>query len=525
MEISATECGWTGGDEVSADEAALQEFCRRWLPLPPEVAYQVRNGMLEILAEPEVREKMSGILELMADAADAIARRDGVASERFHGQLLTINPHCRDARENRVLALLALDRCDDALDELLVGLRLDPEHAPYHSFLSRCLPDTPEGAELARVSLLRAVELGSDISMDYATLGGHALDAQRLQEALEFTDRALALDPVNPSALYIRGTALMNLGQSQEAALEFERSFANLGPSEEGEGEEVRQNYFRCCMDILDSTDPGDGELIRRETARIEAECGWTVEFRECAAENQNPADPSDESMESAIVWLDANAPGRVAILAPAEMLEWPMFVLPQLLEIRQEALALGATKGAGSRIRLRQAVANLAREWFLPPEISRDPSDKPMQQILGKHLLSLFTGLVARPLDWLLDLQFAREFPQFRHARLIHLSEWADLALKFAADGEIRPLLKPRMLAAFDILHGAGALFLAALSHGLIDYTKTHRTLPTWDRAVRIHDHFRSRTEHPMPPGDEFRIVSEIAALAGIIPSGLGEI
>lgn len=141
-------------------------------------------------------------------------------------------PRSVEAHHNRAIALMHLDRLDDARDAMSLALALNPMD-----------PETLEAAADLNINQLPPSADRSSIGLEYARRGsrhvsrhdperasrlalleGQALiDLGRASEALRRIDGALALIPKLPAAQYERGVALFELCRFAEAQRMFEK--------------------------------------------------------------------------------------------------------------------------------------------------------------------------------------------------------------------------------------------------------------------------------------------------------------
>jgi tetratricopeptide (TPR) repeat protein len=144
-------------------------------------------------------------------------------------------PRSVEAHHNRAVALLHLDRLDDARDALALALALAPDD-----------PETLEAAADLNINQLAPSADRSQIGLEYARRGsrhvsrhdadrvarlalleGQALvDLGRSLEGLHRIDVALAVSPKMTAAQYERGVALFELCRFHEARHMFERVLA-----------------------------------------------------------------------------------------------------------------------------------------------------------------------------------------------------------------------------------------------------------------------------------------------------------
>jgi len=145
-------------------------------------------------------------------------------------------PRSVEAHHNRALALVRLDRLDEARDALALALALapdDPETLEAAADLNiNELPPSVDrsavGLEYARRGSRRVSRRDRDRVARLALLEGQALiDLGRAGEALRRLDAALAASPRFAAAVYERGVALFELCRFEEARHTFERVLAS----------------------------------------------------------------------------------------------------------------------------------------------------------------------------------------------------------------------------------------------------------------------------------------------------------
>jgi predicted Zn-dependent protease with MMP-like domain len=145
-------------------------------------------------------------------------------------------PRSVEAHHNRAVALLRLDRVDEARDALTLALTLAPEdpetlEAAADLNINQLPPSADRsaiGLELARRAGRRLPRRSFERAARLALLEGQALlDLGRSTEALRRIDVALSLAPRLAAAQYERGVALFELCRFAEARRMFEKVLAN----------------------------------------------------------------------------------------------------------------------------------------------------------------------------------------------------------------------------------------------------------------------------------------------------------
>ena len=144
-------------------------------------------------------------------------------------------PRSVEAHHNRAVALIRLERLDEARDALALALSLDPDDPETleaaADFNINQLPPSADrsaiGLEYARRGIRRAGRRDPERVVRLALLEGEALiDLGRAQEALRRIDVALATSPKLTAAFYERGVALFELCRFTDARRMFEKVLA-----------------------------------------------------------------------------------------------------------------------------------------------------------------------------------------------------------------------------------------------------------------------------------------------------------
>jgi tetratricopeptide (TPR) repeat protein len=146
-------------------------------------------------------------------------------------------PRSVEAHHNRAIALMRLDRSDEARDALALALALAPDdvetlEAAADLNINQLPPSADRsalGLEYARHGSQRAPRRDRERVGRLALLEGQALiDLGRAAEALRRIDAALVAAPKLTAASYERGVALFELCRFQDARRAFERVLASV---------------------------------------------------------------------------------------------------------------------------------------------------------------------------------------------------------------------------------------------------------------------------------------------------------
>jgi tetratricopeptide (TPR) repeat protein len=175
------------------------------------------------------------VADLLDKAAELFDKGDYAGTLACAEEAARAAPRSVEAHHNRAIALMRLDRLDEARDALELALALSPDD-----------PETLEAAADLQINQLPPSNDRSALGLEYARRGsrhvshrdgeevarlalleGQALiDLGRAGEALRRIDAALAAQPHFSAAVYERGVALFELCRFDEARATFTRVLA-----------------------------------------------------------------------------------------------------------------------------------------------------------------------------------------------------------------------------------------------------------------------------------------------------------
>jgi tetratricopeptide (TPR) repeat protein len=178
----------------------------------------------------------AAVADLLDRAADLFDAADYAGALVCAEEAARQAPRSVEAHHNRAIALLHLERLDEARDALTLALALapnDPEtlEAAADLYINQLPPSADRsllGLEYARRGSRRVSARDVSRRARLALLEGQALtDLGRSAEALRRLDASLAAEPNVASAQYERGVALFELCRFDEAHRMFEKVLAD----------------------------------------------------------------------------------------------------------------------------------------------------------------------------------------------------------------------------------------------------------------------------------------------------------
>jgi tetratricopeptide (TPR) repeat protein len=165
---------------------------------------------------------------------------DGEAVLASLARALAVNPNMVEARARAAALELEAGEFDKASEEIEKGLRVNPKAAELHALRAAQLylqdKDYAPAAAQALADNPRSGQL-------YETLAHYATITRRVEQAADFSRRAVEMSPRLWSAHLSLGMALLRLGRVEEGRAEVEKSFAG----------DPFNAWAKNTLDLLDS--------------------------------------------------------------------------------------------------------------------------------------------------------------------------------------------------------------------------------------------------------------------------------
>jgi len=188
------------------------------------IAYQLRDGerCLDywIRWQPEAippRFLMAGILRRAELSQNAM---------RTYEEILAIEPEHRPAHMEYAKMLLQGNRIQDAFAHFKYCAEVDPRDPEARLGLAECYNRMGQSQEsrAALESVLKDTEDQALLAVALVELGRLAIKEQDYEEAVEHLRRAVKIEPLDTTAHFTLGSALVKLDRTAEARVEFDRS-------------------------------------------------------------------------------------------------------------------------------------------------------------------------------------------------------------------------------------------------------------------------------------------------------------
>lgn len=194
---------------------------------------------------------------------------DGGAVLASLGRALAVNPNMVEAHALAAALDLEAGEFDKASEEIEKGLRVNPHAAELYALRAAglYLQDKDYAPAAAQ-----ALAVNPRYGQLYETLAHYATITRRVEQAAEFSRRAVELSPRLWSARLSLGMALLRLGRMEEGRAEVEKSFAG----------DPFNAWAKNTLDLLDSM--RDFRETRRGAFVIKAAAGETEVLAPLAA-------------------------------------------------------------------------------------------------------------------------------------------------------------------------------------------------------------------------------------------------
>lgn len=216
--------------KLHREDEALKAY-KKALEIDP--GYRTAQNNLNRLME---RRKRVSVMDMDFEIAEKLIK-EGRYHEAIIHYNLAIRKHPRfpAAFNNRGIAYLKLREYDNAIRSFKKALEIDPHY------------------KAAKENLEKARNTKKSLFKSYMTKGNKAMDDKKFQEALEFYEKAVAINPKSTNAWANRGMALMALTDYEDAILCFTRAL------QQDPNNQIAERYMKRAKERLQRK----GEFIK----------------------------------------------------------------------------------------------------------------------------------------------------------------------------------------------------------------------------------------------------------------------
>jgi tetratricopeptide (TPR) repeat protein len=427
--------------------------------------------------------------------------------------VLELDPSLHEVRRDLAMAYVETGDVENATNHLIEVLRLDPKDAWSWVVLGNLYIREKGDPETGEKFIRRALDMKPDDAWALNSLAVGFQKKGEIQKAIEYFDKAIAVNPEFANPYYGKSLALAEHGQP-EAADETLTLLFTTAKMQDARSQPVfegaRQLYVNVQRELAVRQHSDAFKCVQDYKAAMEKLSRFRIRFEETDFEDMLGATIQMAWKHGRDYHLIKTRRGYdPELLAHLEAHELTHLKLES--EARQEGKNLFFATSAQSR---EVAIRSIATD------VRRLEKQGYSEESITKLTLSVVAGLTGFlfncPLDMIIERYIRETFRALRPAQFLSLRGMAREAAATNTNPQIRQVTPRKIMQASLALNGAYSLFLDNLFEGACDFSALYRRFDTFSLSQRLFSRWAERVAK-LEPGDEYKLVDEFAEMTGL--------
>ena len=494
-----------------SDEQIIQRLRHVYDFLPTETIISISGGIVSIdIPEHVISNKLEAI-RLHEKASQRAKAGDYTKAINIWERVLELDPTYVLARRDLGMALMEVNQMKQAKEHLIEAATLDPNDSWSYVVLGNILARNENDIVGATRFYKKALAINPKDSWAINSMGGIALEQEKWDEALNWFDQSIAINPKFANPYYGKSHAYAGKLEPEKALGAIEQLFRDA------ELQDARsQPVFRAARDNYKNT--------HLALAKISLEKA-----------NEALAVYSEHIEDISGFPIKEERQGLTALLAGQTQMAWKKQRDHHLVHIRPqypEVLVPHIRAHEFTHIALEAEARSASRnKWFGTTAVTRETALRAMAGDIKKFersgalantpntaevIVQLLNGacgfIFNAPLDMIIEERIQERLPSIRHSQYCSLVQLASEAEYVTTKKETRELTPKLILRVNDTLNLVMALWLRDFTQGIADFTSSYRKFDCFPLADKLYKHFQTRSKRGFQPGDEYDLVDEFA-------------
>ncbi len=501
-------------DHCPKDLASITAYVlKHYAFLPMPIAVTLDGDEVVISYPEEADAKRVEAARLVERAVKRAREGDYKKAIGIYKRVLELDPSLHEARRDLAMAYVEIGDVENATNHLIEVLRLDPKDAWSWVVLGNLYIREKGDPETGEKFIRRALDIKPDDAWALNSLAVGFQKRGEIQKAVEYFDKAIAVNPEFANPYYGKSLALAEHGQPEAANETLTRLFTTA-KMQDSRSQPVfqgaRQLYVNVQRELAVRQHSDAFKCVQDYKAAMEKLSGFPIRFEETDFEDMLGATIQMAWKHGRDYHLIKTRRGYdPELLAHLEAHELTHLKLES--EARQEGKNLFFATSAQSR---ELAIRSIATD------VRRLEKQGYSEESITKLTLSVVAGLTGFlfncPLDMIIERYIRERFPALRPAQFLSLRGMALEAAATNTNPQIRQVTPRRIMQASLALNGAYSLFLDNLFAGASDFSALYQRLDTFSLSQRLFNRWAEQVDK-LEPGDEYKLVDEFAEMTGL--------
>src|SRR6266542_3692302 len=501
-------------DHCPKDLASITAYVLKhyaFLPMPIAV---ILEGDEVVISYPEEADtKRNEAARLAGRAVKWAGEGDYEKAIGIYKRVLELQPSFHAARRDLAMAYMELGDVENATNHLIEVLRLDPKDAWSWVVLGNLYIREKGDPETGEKFIRRALDIKPDDAWALNSLAVGFQKRGEIQKAVEYFDKAIAVNPEFANPYYGKSLALAEHGQPEAANETLTRLFTTA-KMQDSRSQPVfqgaRQLYVNVQRELAVRQHSDAFKCVQDYKAAMEKLSGFPIRFEETDFEDMLGATIQMAWKHGRDYHVIKTRRGYdPELLAHLEAHELTHLKLES--EARQKGKNLFFATSAQSREAGIRSIAG---------DIRKLEKQGYSEESITKMTLSIVAGLTGFlfncPLDMTIERYIRNTFPSLQPAQFLSLRGMALEAAQTNTNPQIRQVTSRKIMQASLALNGAYSLFLDNLFAGASNFSDVYRRFDTFSLSQKLFNRWVEQVDK-LEPGDEYKLVDEFAEMTGL--------
>ncbi|MFH0992519.1 MAG: tetratricopeptide repeat protein [bacterium] len=458
--------------------------------LSTEIAVKIQDGVAMITLPEEKSRKVQSALEWFTRGIKKANNGDYKSAIQLFLRTLEYFPAHSDARRNLAMAYLETGNADEALNQLIDVLRLNPRDAWGYILLGNIYVKYKEDRKTGEQFYKRAYEINPDDPYLLNNYAAMKAENSQTDEARAMFEKAIRIDPSYPNSYLGLATLLSKLNNHQEGISILGQLFDHPISSDQRASivyEHARDLYKTLNEKLCDEHCESIKNYICVRANAIRAITGYPVEI---IVDDSL----SGVSAMSELAWRHHTNSHRIRHRSG------PQRIVPHLImhEIKHILLEYEASEAGNNRVfvvteqQRQYGRDQIQNELFKLDDLGLEQSEK--EEIVSRWLFGLTNQLYNCPLDMIVEKRMYDKYPELRPFQFVSLAYTQREYLKVLTDSDLQKISPQSIYRASLAMNCAYALFADWLYHGATEFSKPYRSSSMFALGEKLFSSYQSK-------------------------------
>ena len=493
---------------------ALQIIKQSYGFLSDAVEVSIENGIATIVLPDDKSKKVNDALDWFDRGLKKAKQGDYQNAIQLLKRTLEYLPAHTDARRNLAMAYLESGDQDEALNQLIDVLRLDPKDAWGYILLGNIYVKHKEDRKTGEQFYKKALELNPKdpyLLNNYAAVKG---ENGQTDESQAMFEKAIEIEPSYPNSYYGLATLLSRMNRKKEALSSLEKLFAQ--PISSDPRAAVVYDHSRALFkslneELADENNEAIMAFVHSRANAVEGITGYPMEIIE------------DDSLQgitakSELAWRHKTNRHIIRHRSGSKSIV-PHLIMHEMEHILLEHEAREA--GKNKLFAVTEDQKRFGREQIQPDlhkldDAGLDRSQK--EEIISRWLFGLTNQLYNCPIDMVIEKRLYNKYPELHPYQFVSLAQTQSEYLKVLTEPEIQKISPRLVMRSSTAMNCSYALFADWLYGNTTEYSKLYKNSNVFALGEKLFSAFlskqASKQARMMPPGEQYILVEEFARL-----------